>query len=1066
MPKREGLKRVMVIGSGPIVIGQAAEFDYAGTQACRSLKEEGVEVILVNSNPATIMTDRDMADRVYLEPLNIDVLEKIIVKEKPDGLISTLGGQVGLNLSLELARRGILDREGVVLLGTPMEAIEKAEDRERFKETMASIGEPVPESTIVGSIEDALAFAEQIGFPLIVRPGYTLGGTGGGVASNPEELADICAKGLTYSMNKQLLIERSVAGWKEIEFEVIRDSADNCITVCSMENVDPVGIHTGDSIVVAPTQTLTDHDFQMLRNSALKIIRTLGIEGGCNIQYALDPTSTKYYLIEVNPRVSRSSALASKATGYPIAKVASKIALGFTLDEIANSITGNTSACFEPTIDYIVVKIPRWPFDKFRTATRKLGSQMKATGEIMALGRNFSSAMLKAILSLEAGFTGLILPKMKEYSVDQLLDKVGQSDDERIFAVAECLRRGISIEQIHAITGIDLFFLDNIREIVTLEDSLAGKKTWSREDWLKAKRMGFSDYQLSHLLGCSESDVRDLRKSLGVTASYGIVDTCAGEFEASTPYYYSCYGAENEAISTDGRKVVVVGSGPIRIGQGVEFDYCSVHASWALRENGVESIVVNSNPETVSTDPDTSDRLYFEPLTAENVLNVIEVEKPMGVVVQFGGQTAINLAGPLQSKGVNILGTSVEDIDRAEDREKFDNLLSIINVPRPPGSLATNKDEAKGIAAHLGFPVLVRPSYVLGGRAMEIIYNESDLEKYLEEAVKVSNEHPVLVDRYYVGKEVEVDAICDGKDVLIPGIMEHLERAGVHSGDSIAIYPPQTLEQRHIDTIVDYTKKLALSLNVKGLVNIQFVIHDGEVFTIEVNPRASRTVPFLSKVTGIPMVKLATRIMLGETLESMGCETGYAKPKDLVAIKMPVFSFNKLVGVEPSLGPEMKSTGEVMGLDVDFASALHKAFLGAGYRIPEKGAVLATVSDKDKAEALPLMKKFTDLGFTIWATSGTADFLEANGVEVKRVAKIGHGSPNVIDLIHNKEVDFVVNSLTKGKQPQRDGFQIRRSAVEFNIPCMTSLDTCKGLLEVIERCQAEDVKVKALQEYV
>ena len=1066
MPKREGLKRVMVIGSGPIVIGQAAEFDYAGTQACRSLKEEGVEVILVNSNPATIMTDRDMADRVYLEPLNIDVLEKIIVKEKPDGLISTLGGQVGLNLSLELARRGILDREGVVLLGTPMEAIEKAEDRERFKETMASIGEPVPESTIVGSIEDALAFAEQIGFPLIVRPGYTLGGTGGGVASNPEELADICAKGLTYSMNKQLLIERSVAGWKEIEFEVIRDSADNCITVCSMENVDPVGIHTGDSIVVAPTQTLTDHDFQMLRNSALKIIRTLGIEGGCNIQYALDPTSTKYYLIEVNPRVSRSSALASKATGYPIAKVASKIALGFTLDEIANSITGNTSACFEPTIDYIVVKIPRWPFDKFRTATRKLGSQMKATGEIMALGRNFSSAMLKAILSLEAGFTGLILPKMKEYSVDQLLDKVGQSDDERIFAVAECLRRGISIEQIHAITGIDLFFLDNIREIVTLEDSLAGKKTWSREDWLKAKRMGFSDYQLSHLLGCSESDVRDLRKSLGVTASYGIVDTCAGEFEASTPYYYSCYGAENEAISTDGRKVVVVGSGPIRIGQGVEFDYCSVHASWALRENGVESIVVNSNPETVSTDPDTSDRLYFEPLTAENVLNVIEVEKPMGVVVQFGGQTAINLAGPLQSKGVNILGTSVEDIDRAEDREKFDNLLSIINVPRPPGSLATNKDEAKGIAAHLGFPVLVRPSYVLGGRAMEIIYNESDLEKYLEEAVKVSNEHPVLVDRYYVGKEVEVDAICDGKDVLIPGIMEHLERAGVHSGDSIAIYSPQTLEQRHIDTIVDYTKKLALSLNVKGLVNIQFVIHDGEVFTIEVNPRASRTVPFLSKVTGIPMVKLATRIMLGETLESMGCETGYAKPKDLVAIKMPVFSFNKLVGVEPSLGPEMKSTGEVMGLDVDFASALHKAFLGAGYRIPEKGAVLATVSDKDKAEALPLMKKFTDLGFTIWATSGTADFLEANGVEVKRVAKIGHGSPNVIDLIHNKEVDFVVNSLTKGKQPQRDGFQIRRSAVEFNRPCMTSLDTCRGLLEVIERCQAEDVKVKALQEYV
>lgn len=1064
MPKIAGLNKVLVIGSGPIIIGQAAEFDYAGTQACRTLKEEGIEVILVNSNPATIMTDKDMASRVYLEPLTPETVEKIIKKEKPQGLLATLGGQVGLNLAMTLAKSGVLEREGVKLLGTPLEAIEKAEDREVFKATMAKIQEPVPESTIVSTVEDALAFARSINYPVIVRPGYTLGGTGGGVANNDEELIEIASKGLKYSMNSQLLIERSVAGWKEIEFEVMRDANDNCITVCSMENIDPVGIHTGDSIVVAPTQTLSDRDYQMLRSGALKMIRALGIEGGCNVQFALDPQSSQYFVIEVNPRVSRSSALASKATGYPIAKVAAKVALGYTLDEIVNSVTGTTSACFEPTIDYVVVKIPRWPFDKFSSAGRSLGSQMKATGEVMALGRNFSSALLKAIRSLEMDFVGLLGTEMQEYDWPELLEKLQRADDERLFAVTESLKCGISIEQLHQITGIDMFFLDNLRQIVELEISLFGKKDWTREDWLMAKKFGFSDHQLSFFQGNTEKEVREQRKELGIKAGYRMVDTCAGEFEATTPYYYSSYGENDEFVLSQKPKVLVLGSGPIRIGQGVEFDYCSVHSSWAIKESGRDSIVINNNPETVSTDPDTSDRLYFEPLTVENVLNVIEAEKPLGVVVQFGGQTAINLAKPLNSYGVKILGTTVEDIDRAEDREKFDALLEELGIPRPQGSVAYSHNAAKSIAAKLGFPVLVRPSYVLGGRAMEIVHNEEELVNYLAEAVRLSPEHPVLVDRYIMGKEVEVDGICDGERVLIPGVMEHLERAGVHSGDSIAIYPPQTLKQEIIDKITGYTQRIALSLKIKGLVNIQYVIQDNEVYVLEVNPRASRTVPFLSKVTNIPMVKLATRIMLGETLEGMGYQGGLWNAPALTAIKMPVFSFNKLTNVEPSLGPEMKSTGEVMGLADNFAEALHKAFLAAGYTISPEGELLATVGDKDKTEALPIIKEFAALGYTVWATQGTAKFLKEQQVPVKEIAKIHQEKPNILDLIHSGKLAFVVNSLTKGKQPQRDGFQIRRAAVEFNIPCLTSLDTCKGLLSVVQQDE-KNLPVKALQKY-
>jgi len=1068
MPKLQNLKKVLVIGSGPIVIGQAAEFDYAGTQACRALREEGIEVVLINSNPATIMTDADIADRTYIEPITPEIVEAIISKEKPDGLLGTLGGQVGLNMALTLAQKGVLEREKARLLGTTLEAIEKAEDRELFKKTMEAIHEPVPESANVSSVDEAVAFAREIGYPVIVRPGYTLGGTGGGVADNEQDLREIAAKGLTYSLNKQLLIERSVAGWKEIEFEVMRDSADNCITVCSMENIDPVGIHTGDSIVVAPAQTLSDSDYQMLRKSALKIIRALGIEGGCNIQYALAPDSSRYYVIEVNPRVSRSSALASKATGYPIARIAAKIALGYTLDELPYNTANNTSACFEPVLDYVVVKIPRWPFDKFTNARRTLGSQMKATGEVMALGRNFSSALLKAIRSLEMKFAGLLVPQMQEYTLEGLFAKIRMADDERLFAVAEALRRDVSVEKLNKLTGIDPFFLEGFREIVNLEKYLSEKKEWQREDWHVAKKTGFSDYQLAYLRDKTEDEIRNIRKELGLTAQFHTVDTCSGGLTASSPYYYSGYTEEKgiNPESSDREKVIVLGSGPIRIGQGVEFDYCSVHSAWAIRESGREAIVINNNPETVSTDPDTSDRLYFEPLTLENVLNIVEVEKPIGVVVQFGGQTAINLAKPLKDHGVKILGTAVADIDRAEDREKFDELLESLAVPRPKGSVARSEKEAKDIAAKLGFPVLVRPSYVLGGRAMEIVHNEAKLTAYLAEAVKLSNEHPVLVDRYLLGKEVEVDAISDGKTVVIPGIMEHLERAGVHSGDSIAIYPPQTLDQETISVLVDYTERIARSLKIKGLINIQFVIHEGKVYVLEVNPRASRTVPLMSKVTGIPMVKLATRVILGESLARMGYQSGLCSDKGVVAVKMPVFSFNKLTDVEPSLGPEMKSTGEVLGLDYDYFAALQKAFLGAGYQIPQGGQILATINDKEKEEALPLIREFSRLGFTVWATKGTARFLRQYGVAVREIAKINEGSPNVLDLIRSREICLVVNSVSKGKQPLRDGFQIRRAAVEFNIPCLTSLDTCRGLLKVIERQQNIRLEAKALQDYL
>ncbi len=1050
MPRDNSIKKVLVIGSGPIVIGQAAEFDYAGSQACRSLREEGVSVVLVNSNPATIMTDIDMADQVYLEPITPETVEQIIAKERPDGLLPTLGGQVGLNMAVELEKRGVLARYGVRLLGTPVESIKRAEDRELFKQTMQELGEPVPGSGIVDSIEEALLLAERLGYPLIVRPGYTLGGTGGGFASNPQELAQVASKGLIYSMNRQLLIERSVAGWKEIEFEVIRDSKDNCIVVCSMENVDPVGIHTGDSIVVAPTQTLSDRDYQMLRSSAIRIIRALKIEGGCNIQYALDPDSADYFLIEVNPRVSRSSALASKATGYPIARVASKIALGLSLDEIVNGVTGNTSCMFEPSVDYVVAKVPRWPFDKFKGAGRKLGSQMKATGEVMALGRNFPAALLKAVRSLEAGFTGLLVPEMAGLSLDALMEKMAGGDDERIFAIAEALRRGVSIEQVHSVTKIDVFFLDNIEHIVWLEGMLGAKRKWTDEDWLKAKKCGFSDYQLAALMNCTEDELRQQRIRRNLKPCYHMVDTCAGEFDANTPYFYSAYGEINEAVATGRKKVVVLGSGPIRIGQGVEFDYCSVQASFSLKAMGYESIIVNSNPETVSTDPDTSDRLYFEPLTLENVLDVIDNEKPLGVMVQFGGQTAINLAGPLASHGVEILGTAVEDIDAAEDRERFDALLEELGLRRPAGKMARSRAEAKGIAAELGFPVLVRPSYVLGGRAMEIVYNEQDLEGYLTEAVKVSNDHPVLVDRYLLGREVEVDAVSDGKDVLIPGIMEHQERAGVHSGDSTAIYPTVNLSQDEKDEIVRTTTRLARALRVKGLMNVQYVIHAGKLHIIEVNPRASRTVPFMSKVTGVPMVKLATAISMGSTLRELGFEGGLWKESGIYAVKMPVFSFNKLTDVEVSLGPEMKSTGEVIGLDKKLSKALLKAFLGAGYRMPEKGAILATLADKDKEEALPIIRGYFEAGFSVWATPGTAAFLRGKGMEVSEAGKIGEAGRDVLGIIRDGTVSLVINTPAKGKQPARDGFRIRRAAVEFNIPCLTSLDTAGGLLDVIK----------------
>lgn len=1047
MPKREDLKKILVIGSGPIIIGQAAEFDYSGTQACRSLKEEGYEVVLVNSNPATIMTDTHIADRVYMEPLTLSFLKKIIRVEHPDGLLATLGGQTGLNLAVQLADSGILEEEGVALLGTPLEAIEKAEDREKFRALMKEIGEPVPDSRIVHTVEEAVDFANEVGYPLIIRPAFTLGGTGGGIAHDEEELREITHNGLQLSPIHQCLIEMSLLGMKEIEYEVMRDGMDNAIIVCNMENIDPVGVHTGDSIVVAPSQTLSDRQHQMLRSASLRIIRALGIEGGCNVQFALDKESDAYYVIEVNPRVSRSSALASKATGYPIAAISAKIAVGYTLDEIENPITRKTFACFEPSLDYVVTKLPRFPFDKFTTAKRELGTQMKATGETMSIGRTLEESLLKAVRSLEIGVDHLYLKKAEGMKNEELLLRIEKGDDERLFLIAEAYRRGIGEEELAKRSGYDPFFLRKIEGIVRMEEDLGER--FDEQTLRKAKQMGLSDRAIARYSGKTEEEIYRMRAALGLFPVYKMVDTCAGEFEAETPYFYSTYEEENEVRKGEKPAVVVIGSGPIRIGQGIEFDYSTVHAVWAIREAGYEAVIVNNNPETVSTDFSISDRLYFEPLYAEDVLHVLRQEEPIGVILQFGGQTAINLAKEIEEAGFPILGTSRDAIDMAEDRERFEELLQRLKISRPPGRTITHPDEAAVVAQELGFPSLVRPSYVLGGRAMEIVYHEGELMEYLREAVTVTPDHPVLIDRYLQGKELEVDAISDGQEVLIPGIMEHIERAGVHSGDSIAIYPTVSLTPEEKEKIVEMTEKIALSLGIKGLVNIQFVLYDGEIYVIEVNPRASRTVPFISKVTGIPMAHLATRIILGERLRDQGYEGGLYPEADRYSVKVPVFSFAKLRRVDVVLGPEMKSTGEVIGRAESLPKALYKGMIAAGMKIPESGVLLVTLADKDKEEGLPLIRRFVQLGFKVLATEGTARFLQQNGVRVTVVNKIQSSPPTVIDAIRERKVDLVINTITRGRTPARDGFRIRREAVENGIPCLTSLDTAQAILTVL-----------------
>ena len=1054
--KRTDIKTILVIGSGPITIGQAAEFDYSGTQACLSLKEEGYKVILINSNPATIMTDVEIADKVYIEPISLEFVSTIIRKERPDALLPTLGGQTGLNMAVELEKAGILKECKVEVLGTKLSAINRAEDRDLFRELMRELGEPVPESDIVNTVEGALAFANKIGYPVIVRPAFTMGGTGGGIASNEAELTEIAELGLKHSPVTQCLIEKSIAGFKEIEYEVMRDSNDNAIVVCNMENIDPVGVHTGDSIVVAPSQTLSDREYQLLRNASLKIIRALGIEGGCNVQLALDPYSFDYYVIEVNPRVSRSSALASKATGYPIAKIAAKIAVGLTLDEIMNPVTGKTYACFEPALDYVVTKFPRFPFDKFETADRRLSTQMKATGEVMAIGRNFEESLQKAIRSLETGIQhiGLKKKQAEELTAEDIERRIRICDDERLFIIGEALRRGYDWEQIVEWSKIDKFFIWKIKKLIDFEQILSKLKKVPHNEQIeiitKAKKLGFSDINIAHHWQKTQREVFNFRKENKIMPTYKMVDTCAAEFESNTPYFYGTYEEENESIVSNKEKIIVLGSGPIRIGQGVEFDYATVHSVWAIKEMGYEAIIINNNPETVSTDFSISDKLYFEPLTEEDVMNIIELEKPKGVVVQFGGQTAINLADKLEAHGVKILGTSLEDLDRAENRDKFEKALQDLDIPQPKGKTSTSKEEAIVIANEIGYPVLVRPSYVLGGRAMEIVYNEKELAHYMENAVEASPEHPVLIDRYLTGKEVEVDAICDGETTIIPGIMEHIERAGVHSGDSIAVYPPQNLTQKQIDTLVDYTQRLAKGLNIIGLMNIQYVISEGEVFVIEVNPRSSRTVPFLSKITDVPMAKLATKAILGARLRDLGYKNGLVPNKDGVYVKVPVFSFSKLSKVDISLGPEMKSTGEVMGKDQTLEKALYKGLIGAGRKVPTHGAILFTVSDKDKAEAVELARRFSDIGFRIWATEGTAKYFNGHGVSTKIGYKISEEEVNLIDLIHKGKVQYVVNTTTKGKQSERDGFQIRRMSVENGVPCLTSMDTVAAILRVIE----------------
>ena len=1057
MPRDPRIKKVLVIGSGPIVIGQAAEFDYAGTQACRSLKEEGLEVVLVNSNPATIMTDKDIADKVYIEPLTVPVLEKIIEKEKPDSILPTLGGQAGLNLAMEIAETDFLEKHECRLIGTTSETIKKAEDRLEFKETMEKIGEPCAPSLVVENVEDGIAFTNKIGYPVVLRPAYTLGGSGGGIAHNQVELVEILENGLRLSRVGQVLVERCIAGWKEVEYEVMRDSAGNCITVCNMENIDPVGVHTGDSIVVAPSQTLGDKEHQMLRTSALNIINELNITGGCNVQYALHPESFEYCVIEVNPRVSRSSALASKATGYPIAKVAAKIALGYTLDEIKNAITKKTYASFEPTLDYCVVKIPRLPFDKFITASRKLTTQMKATGEVMSICNNFEGALMKAIRSLEQHVECLMDYDFTELTDDQLEDQLHVVDDRRIWVIAEALRRGVSYDKIHEITKIDKWFIDKIAIIVEMENSLKNEPL-TPELLKAAKRIEFPDTVISRLTGKSEDEIKQMRYDNNIVASYKMVDTCAAEFEAATPYYYSVYGGENESVETNPpKKVLVLGSGPIRVGQGIEFDFCSVHCTWAFKEEGYETIIVNNNPETVSTDFDIADKLYFEPLTPEDVENIVNIEKPDGAVVQFGGQTAIKLTEALMKMGVPILGTKAEDVDAAEDRELFDEILEKCSIPRPTGGTVFTAEEAKEVANRLGYPVLVRPSYVLGGQGMQIATCDEEVEEFMEIINRIAQDHPILVDKYLQGTEVEVDAICDGTDILIPGVMEHIERAGVHSGDSISVYPAYSLSKEIIDTIEDYTEKLARSLHVKGMINIQFIVCDGKVYVIEVNPRSSRTVPYISKVTGIPIVKLATKCIIGHTIKEMGYKPGLQPNADYIAIKMPVFSFEKIRGAETSLGPEMKSTGECLGIAKTFNEALYKAFLGAGVVLPKHKKIIISVKDADKQEVVPLAQRFEKLGYEVYATRSTADVLRQNGVDAIKVNKIHQEAPTVMDLLLEHKIDIVIDTPTQGRDKNRDGFLIRRTSIETGVNCFTSLDTVDALLTSLESNAKENL---------
>ena len=1061
MPKYTDIKKVLVLGSGPIVIGQAAEFDYAGTQACRALKEEGLEVVLINSNPATIMTDKDIADHVYIEPMNLPSITQIIEKERPDALLPNMGGQTGLNLAMALYENGTLEKYGVRLLGTSPASIHKAEDRQGFKDCMESIGQPCVTSKVVNTVEDAVSFTNEIGYPVIVRPAYTLGGTGGGIAYDEVSLREICDRGLNLSRVHEVLIERCIAGWKEIEFEVMRDSAGNVITICSMENIDPVGVHTGDSIVVAPTQTLANREFQMLRSAALDIISALEIEGGCNVQFALNPDSYEYAVIEVNPRVSRSSALASKATGYPIAKVAAKVALGYTLDEIPNAVTGKTTACFEPTIDYCVLKIPRLPFDKFTTASRTLGTQMKATGEVMAIANSFEGALMKAIRSLELNVRALKLDKLEDLYTDEIEDLLVQVTDERLFVVAEALRRGFSPQKINHITKMDIWFLDGFQRIIDMENELSRCKGEPDMDTLKrAKEMCFADSYIGTLCGMTQAQVKALRERYGIIPSFKMVDTCAAEFDAETPYYYSTYDGENEAVDNGSgkKKVLVLGSGPIRIGQGIEFDYCSVHSVWAFRRMGYETIIINNNPETVSTDFDVADKLYFEPLTAEDVQNIVELEKPWGAVVQFGGQTAIKLAKALTEMGVRILGTSADGVDAAEDRERFDEILEKCAIPRAKGRTVYTTQEALQAANELGYPVLVRPSYVLGGQGMEIAYSDRNIEEFMRIINLTVQEHPILIDKYLMGRELEVDGVFDGEDILIPGIMEHVERAGVHSGDSIAVYPPINLEEKHRELILKHTKNMAKHLNVIGLINAQYILYNDDIYVIEVNPRSSRTIPYISKVTGVPIIDLATKVMLGEKLKDLGYGTGLYREASYFAVKAPVFSFEKLTDVDTGLGPEMKSTGEVLGLAETYPQALLKAFKGAGLKVPKRGSrIIVTVKDEDKAEMVGIARGFEEMGVEIYATSGTCDALTEAGIQCKRVNRVSQSHPNILDMIQSGTVDLIINTPTKGRKQDSDGFKIRRSAVEHSVACVTAIDTARAVLTVREQSRSEDL---------